>query len=159
MDKDADLDQYQSDAMDWYLSSLHQMSEGRLAGATMFVDRATWHLFQNHQSLMTEDERRATQYLALHSYANGFTSKKERGKGQNRAKRFLTPEIEKLLRDGEQDFLDLVRQHILREHGNDILNLCPKCGTLARTAQSKQCQKCFYSWHDQPKRVIGNSER
>ena len=66
-------------AMDWYLSVLHQTSEGRLAGATLAIEPATWHIFQNHQPLMTECERQTTKYLALRSYADASSTKRGSG--------------------------------------------------------------------------------
>ena len=128
---------------------LHQTSEGRLAGATLAIEPATWHIFQNHQPLMTECERQTTKYLALRSYADASSTKRERSKGHTQAKKLLCPEIAALLRDGEEASLVSVGNRLLQEHGNGLLNLCPRCGTLARTAQAKQCHKCFYNWHDQ----------
>lgn len=147
MESDVDLDQDQRDAMDWYLSNLHQMSEGRLAGATMLVEPVEWHIFQNYQSLMTEWERQTLLYLSLRSYADACTNKRKYIKGHNKAKKLLRPEIEELLQRGGEAFLVSVRDRVLQEHGDRILNLCPRCGALARTAQAKQCHRCFFSWH------------
>jgi hypothetical protein len=97
---------------------------------------------------MTDLERQTTQYLAMLSYARASTTKRERIRGFNKAQRMLSPEIEGHLKDGEEAFLVSVRDRILQEHGAGILNLCPRCGTLARTAQAKQCHKCFYDWHN-----------
>lgn len=59
-------------------------------------------------------------------------------------------EVLKILEDGSEQFLINVRDRILREHSESVfLNLCPKCGSLARTPQAKQCQQCFFSWHEQ----------
>jgi ribosomal protein L40E len=39
---------------------------------------------------------------------------------------------------------------IYNEHKNELqLNLCPKCGKIARTPEAKQCRFCFYDWHSQ----------
>jgi hypothetical protein len=143
------MDEEERCAMEWYLSQLYQTSRGSLAGATMKVEPTTWHIFQNQQELMTSVEQDTLRYLAARSYADGSTTKRERDKGHNRAKRMLRPDVEASLKEGEEAFLVAVRDRILQEHGDGILNLCPRCGTLARTAKAKQCHKCFYSWHDQ----------
>jgi hypothetical protein len=142
------MEDEQRTAINWYLSLLHQTSIGTLAGATINVEPSTWHIFQNRQDLMTDLERQTTQYLAMLSYARASTTKRERIRGFNKAQRMLSPEIEGHLKDGEEAFLVSVRDRILQEHGAGILNLCPRCGTLARTAQAKQCHKCFYDWHN-----------
>ena len=148
-----EMDEDERCAMEWYLSVLYQTSRGSLAGATMKVEPMTWYIFQNQQELMTSTEQNTLRYLAMRSYANGSTTKREREKGLNRAKRMLRPDIEALLKESEEAFLVAVRDRILQQHGDGILNLCPRCGTLARTAKAKQCQKCFYSWHDQPQKT------
>ncbi|MEO7715490.1 MAG: hypothetical protein ABIY70_04770 [Capsulimonas sp.] len=142
------IDDYERSAMDWFLRTLQHTSNGTLYGATLTVAPETWHLFQSRQDLMTDDERAARLYLAMDDYANAFTTKRERVKGQNRAKRMLTPAIEAQLKDGSNAFLASVAARIVREHGAGVLNYCPKCGALARTPQSRQCPKCFHSWRN-----------
>jgi len=149
------MDENECCAMNWYLSCLYQTSQGRLAGATLTVEPTTWYIFQNQQELMTGTEQGTLLYLAMRSYANGSTTKRERDKGLSRAKRMLRPDIEAALKEGEEGFLVAVRNRILQDHGNRVLNLCPRCGTLARTARAKQCHICFYSWHSPPQEVVG----
>jgi len=152
---DGKMDEEERCAMDWYLSALYQTSRGRLAGATMKVEPTTWYIFQNQQELMTSVEQYTLRYLAMRSYANGSTTKREREKGLNRANRMLRPDIEALLKAGEDAFLVAVRERVLQEHGNGVLNLCPRCGTLARTAKARQCHQCFHRWHSPPQEVVG----
>lgn len=159
MESDIDADEYRRDAINEYLSNLHQMSEGRLFPARMSVESVEWHIFQNYQSLMTEWERRTLLYLSLRSYADACTNKREYVKGHNKAKKLLCPEIEELLQRGEEAFLAAVRDRILQEHGDGILNLCRRCGALARTAHSKQCHKCFFSWHNEESSIKGTPIR
>jgi len=152
---DGKMDEDERCAVEWYLSVLYQTSRGSLAGATIMVEPTTWYIFQNQQELMTSAEQHTLRYLAMRSYANGSTTKKEREKGLNRADRMLRPDIEALLKAGEEAFLVAVRDRVLQEHGNGALNLCPRCGTLAHTAKAKQCHRCFYGWHNPPQEVIG----
>lgn len=59
------------------------------------------------------------------------------------------PEVLQSLQDGSEQFFVNVTQRILREHAGEVfLNLCPRCGGLARTPQAKQCRHCFFSWHE-----------
>ncbi|BDI34037.1 hypothetical protein CCAX7_60880 [Capsulimonas corticalis] len=141
-------DEYERDAEKNFLLRLRHTSQGTLHEATMTVEPATWHIFQTCRELMSEDERATAHYLAMLQYAYSFTVKRERIKGENRAKRLLQPAIEEMLKDGDSAFLARVKDRLLQKHGQKLLNLCPKCGALARTPQSRQCSKCLHSWHD-----------
>jgi hypothetical protein len=58
------------------------------------------------------------------------------------------PDVIKLIKKGHTNFIIDIAKRILSEHANEIkINLCPKCKSLARTPDAKQCPKCFYSWH------------
>ena len=58
-------------------------------------------------------------------------------------------DIQDLVKDGFEAFKLRVATRIYNEHKNELeLNLCPKCGKVARTPYAKQCQFCFYSWHE-----------
>ncbi len=53
-----------------------------------------------------------------------------------------------MLVDGFDVFKKRVVNRIYSQHKNELnLNLCPKCGKIARTPLAKQCRFCFYSWH------------
>jgi hypothetical protein len=57
-------------------------------------------------------------------------------------------EIKELISGGFEDFKLKVVKRIWDEHKDElVLNLCPKCGKIARTPGAKQCQFCFYDWH------------
>lgn len=59
------------------------------------------------------------------------------------------PAVIRLLKDGDQAFFRAVRDRILQEHSDEaFINLCPRCGALARTPTAKQCPKCYHSWRD-----------
>lgn len=57
------------------------------------------------------------------------------------------PQVRGLLAEGSDAFMVNVRDRILREHGSEMfVNLCPRCGALARTPRAEQCPQCFHSW-------------
>lgn len=58
-------------------------------------------------------------------------------------------DVLQLLADGADDCLYNIRNRILRDNADKVfLNYCPRCQGLARTPWAKQCQHCFFSWHD-----------
>lgn len=58
------------------------------------------------------------------------------------------PEVMELVKDGFEAFKQRVALRIYQEHlGKIELNLCPRCGKIARTPRSKQCRFCYYDWH------------
>lgn len=57
-------------------------------------------------------------------------------------------EVLQLLDNGIDVFKEKVVRRILGESGREVfLNLCPKCGRLARTPFAKQC-RCGHSWRE-----------
>jgi len=63
------------------------------------------------------------------------------------------PDVLLLAKDGYKVFVLRTGSRIFAEHGDEIsLNLCPKCGRLARTPSAKQCRHCFHDWHQQEQR-------
>jgi hypothetical protein len=51
--------------------------------------------------------------------------------------------------NGYEAYKRRITEIIFKEHGDELeLNLCPKCGKIARTPLAKQCQFCFHSWRD-----------
>lgn len=64
--------------------------------------------------------------------------------------RFLTTDVEalKLLENGYQEFIKNTSTRIYKEHGKELeLNLCAKCGKIARTPEARQCRFCGNDWH------------
>lgn len=54
-----------------------------------------------------------------------------------------------LVTGGFEAFKIKVTTRIFNEHRNELeLNLCPKCGKIARTPRARQCQFCFHTWHN-----------
>ncbi len=65
-------------------------------------------------------------------------------------KRFLTTDIDalKLLENGYTEFIKNTSTRIYNEHGKELeLNLCVKCGKIARTPEARQCRFCGNNWH------------
>ncbi|WP_151085927.1 hypothetical protein [Hymenobacter baengnokdamensis] len=53
-----------------------------------------------------------------------------------------------LCEDGTSAVREHIAQKIYDEHGGDaLLNKCPRCHRLARTAQAEQCRYCGSNWH------------
>lgn len=48
---------------------------------------------------------------------------------------------------GEIALEEKIAERILRNHRNEVINNCPKCGKLARTPKAQQCRYCQYDWH------------
>jgi len=48
---------------------------------------------------------------------------------------------------GNEQLRSTIADRILKEHGERILNYCPRCRRLARTPQAQQCRYCGYDWH------------
>ncbi|MFT3703493.1 MAG: hypothetical protein QM802_14045 [Agriterribacter sp.] len=54
-----------------------------------------------------------------------------------------------LTNDSYEAYKHRISELIFREHKDELgLNLCPKCGKIARTPLAKQCRFCFYDWHN-----------
>ncbi len=52
-----------------------------------------------------------------------------------------------LLDNGFLEFKRRSAEKILKDHHDEIvINLCPKCGRLARTPLAKQCRHCGHNW-------------
>ena len=57
-------------------------------------------------------------------------------------------EVMNLVKDGYEAYKNKVAMRIWENHKGELdLNLCPKCGKIARTPWAKQCRFCFYDWH------------
>ena len=57
-------------------------------------------------------------------------------------------EVLKLLDNGYEEFKRISADKILKDHKDKVfINICPKCGRLARTPKAKQCRHCGHNWH------------
>jgi len=100
---------------------------------------------------LTADEKAARRHLLFRrkiETAGSESMKKMLGRRLSNDAKVLS-----LLENGEEKFYEKTVERVLRENPNrEFLNLCPKCGALARTPQAKQCPRCFYSWHEETER-------
>ena len=132
-----------SQAMEFYFGLFHPFYR------ECKLDELTRYIIKYCQEWMTEDERRTTQYLAFMRMSQAMTNQKGQTYWKNQANKLWNDRIESNLKDGEEVFHYRVKDRLIAEYGNKPLNLCPRCKALARTAQAKQCQKCYYDWHEQ----------
>jgi hypothetical protein len=136
--KEKITDEVTKEAMEFYLNLFHPNHH------TYELDEYTRYIFKYCQQWMTDDERRATLYLAFIFSANASTNQKDRKFWQRYADKILDERIKLIIEDGEEAFFYKVRDRIMSDYGDKPFNLCPQCGALARTATAKQCPKCFH---------------
>ncbi len=60
---------------------------------------------------------------------------------------FKDEKTNKLVELGKEKLELAIAERLLADHGNEILNNCPKCGLLARTPKAQQCRHCGHDWH------------
>lgn len=61
---------------------------------------------------------------------------------------FSNPLANALVALGSQEAERRIAQRVFDQHKNEIINLCPSCGKLARTPNSQQCRHCGHDWHN-----------
>lgn len=111
------------------------------------MDEITYYIFNYRQDLLANEENKAYRHLTVLQnieFVESETQKRLMRKWLSTDEKVL-----KLLENGENNFYKQTIERVFRNNPNEeILNLCPKCNALARTPKAKQCQKCFYSWHN-----------
>jgi predicted DNA-binding protein YlxM (UPF0122 family) len=103
------------------------------------------YVFDGFQHLMTKNEKKAVNAIIFENrrdnsleiqitFSEEVTAKEEK-------------EILELLKDGEDCFRKNLFEKLIETYSKEIYqNRCPNCQTLPRTAKSKQCSHCYYSW-------------
>ena len=101
------------------------------------------YFFKKYRKLMTQDEILTYYYFANARVKNEVS---------------LGVQILPFVREGEDIFKrklierlkrDYPNKAIMQEYLNEgVVNRCPKCNAVTRTAKARQCPKCFYSWHE-----------
>lgn len=61
---------------------------------------------------------------------------------------FTNPKANELVALGGEAATQRIAQRVYDQHKNEIINLCPSCGKLARTPNSQQCRHCGHDWHN-----------
>lgn len=111
------------------------------------MDDITKYIVNNYWGLLTSEEKTAYKLILGEQKGQEIFSP-ELQKRFRAAWDSKNPNVLSLLDDGPEEFFRSIRDRILREYSEMIiLNLCPKCNSLARTPKAKQCSKCFHSWH------------
>ncbi len=88
------------------------------------------------QLSMTEEGKLSSQKLALAEW------KVEKMYG------FTNPKASEIVALGNQAAMRQIAQRVYDQHKNEIINLCPACGKLARTPNAQQCRHCGNDWHN-----------
>ena len=60
---------------------------------------------------------------------------------------FGDEKVNELVKLGREKMEMAIAKRLLKEHGGELINNCPKCGRLARTPYAKQCRHCGHDWH------------
>jgi len=111
------------------------------------MDELTRYIFYSYFDLLTFEEKSAYKTSLAEEKAGNL----EAGKLQDFLREKWSsrdPEVLALLKNGQDEFMQNVKDRILREHTDKVfLNYCPKCGALTKTPRAKQCPKCFFSRH------------
>ena len=60
---------------------------------------------------------------------------------------FSDEKTNELVALGETELKKKIAERIYNEHRKEAINICLKCGGLARTPYAKQCRQCGHDWH------------
>lgn len=105
------------------------------------------YIYNYEYRFMTEDERYATGNFIFNLVSDDPRERLREG-GRLKQAWANSDARKQMLKEGSIAFKDLVVKRIYANHKHELnLNLCPKCGKIARTPLAKQCRFCFYDWH------------
>ena len=111
------------------------------------MDELTEYIFNHYHNLLTVEEKTAYKSILGERKIEDAESPAMK-KMLRRGWVSTDPKVQALLANGAETFMDGVRDRVMREHRDEVfLNLCPRCGALARTPSARQCPKCHLSWH------------
>src|SRR5437868_4078524 len=103
------------------------------------------YLLQYHRDLLAPEETRllrATLFLRSDLDAEGRRDYRE-----SMGEEWDEADLARARVLGEKQVETMVAQRLWTDRADDIvLNLCPKCGGLARTPKACQCPHCFHRW-------------
>lgn len=91
---------------------------------------------------MTELERRAGQAVALRGK---FSHSRDATYLGEKFPWAFSREMDELLADGPEAYLDAVTARVLREEGVKV-NRCPSCARVVRTPVARLCLWCGHDW-------------
>ena len=104
------------------------------------------YIFQHCSHLQNADEEMANKTSCYYDLEN----MDKRQLAYSKAKGWLSdePHIMAMTALGRENLKINIVNRIVKEHFTELeLNLCPKCGKIARTPLAKQCRFCYHSWH------------
>jgi hypothetical protein len=106
------------------------------------------YLIDYCQEWMLPEERKALRRISLTEEAKEMLQKVIRLNQQHdKLYGFNDEKTNELLKVGENRLEEIIAKRILDREHPLILNKCPKCNKLARTALAKQCRYCQHDWH------------
>lgn len=112
------------------------------------MDELASYIFNHYHHLLTPEERAAHRTI-LGERKSEHADSQAMKDALRKSLVSADPKVLALLRDGRESFRERTRNRVMREHAGEVfLNLCPRCGVLAKTPTAKQCPKCFFSWHE-----------
>ena len=113
------------------------------------LDRQTAYLLCFCHLLLGELDSKVLFLLAYKFCACNASNQREYRRYTSRFKKlFADADVQTMVHQTDENLLKAMSRRLLEQHGNSILNLCPRCGALARTPQSRQCPECIYRWDD-----------
>lgn len=106
----------------------------------------TNYVWDNYHSLLTDTEKLAAKTIRIRVKqpdAHGKSSTIEELVPKP------TPEIARLLENGDREFRRIAAERVLRDHDGALkINRCLKCDRIVRTPQAQQCLWCGHDWHE-----------
>ena len=112
------------------------------------MDELTNYVIEYYPGLMTPAEAAAKSCIFWAERADASDSAGMRRMKQKKAVS-TNPDVLRMLENGPEQFYRDVVKRVMQEHPDEVfLNYCPRCGGLARTPWARQCQHCFFSWHE-----------
>ncbi|UOQ53223.1 hypothetical protein [Hymenobacter cellulosivorans] len=110
------------------------------------------YILTYHWHLLSEQEKLILQHLLTTEKLMAVTAASVRQRMQilSARKGWLITDKQLLerLADGPDAFRYNTAVTVFNAHGREkLLNLCPRCGLLARTPQARQCRHCGNDWH------------
>ncbi|QHS57329.1 hypothetical protein GWR56_17940 [Mucilaginibacter sp. 14171R-50] len=106
------------------------------------------YVIEYFSNLMTATERLALRHIRSECKLAGVENQNLVNAYYKKGWLSTDPEVLALLNQGADQFMLNCAERILKEKPDEVfLNLCPRCGKLARTPQAKQCRFCGEDWH------------
>lgn len=107
------------------------------------------YIIEHCRSYFLKEERQALMQLSIADGAKSGVEKSAHADWKvEKLYGFTNPEANKLVALGNIEAPRVIAQRVHDRHKNQIINLCPSCGKLARTPNAQQCRHCGHDWHN-----------